>query len=148
MNYHSIAYLMLLCVTLAHTGEIDGTIYEEDQGLGEVSVTLASQTTTTDAAGRFVLENVPPGMHMLRIEHPDGKRVEQVPVTVLSDTRTPFTFDFSEVVVLDEVVVSGSRQPSTPSTRTILGSEIQRVTGAAHDALHALQILPGVTGGI
>jgi len=137
---------MLLCVTLAHAGEIDGTIYEAGQEIGGVLVTLANQTATTDVEGRFVLEDVPPGNHLLRIAHPDGKRVEQVPITVLSDACTPFTFDFSAAaLVLDEVIVPGSRQPPTPSKQTILGSEIQRVTGAAHDVLHSLQILPGVT---
>ena len=147
MRHYVAAYLMLFIAAAAHAGGIDGVIYEAGQEMEEASVTFIVQTTTTDSEGRFVLENVPPGDRVLRITHPDGKRVKQASVFVLSDQRTPFTFDFSaEPLILGEVTVYG--EPiivATPGKQTMQVSEILRMTGAANDPLRALQILPGVT---
>ena len=147
MRYCIVAYLILILAASAYAGEIDGTIYESGRELEGVSVVFAGQTTKTDAKGRFVLENVPSGDISLRIIHPDGKRVRQALVVVLSATSTPFTFDFSgEILALGEVTVYGEPAiEATPSKQTMKVSEVLRVTGAANDPLRALQILPGIT---
>ncbi len=147
MRYCVVPFLMLIFAAVAHAGGIDGVIYEAGQELEGASVTFVAQTVTTDAEGRFALENVPPGDRILRIIHPDGKQVKQASVFVLSGERTPFTFDFSaETLTLGEVVVYGEPViEATPGKQTMQISEIRRMTGGANDPLRALQILPGIT---
>jgi hypothetical protein len=137
----------MVLATSVYGGEIDGVIYDLGQELKGASVTLADQTITTDAEGKFVFENVPPGEHLLRIVHPDGKTVKQESVFVLSDGYTPFAFDFSEkILTLGEVMVYGEPViEATPGKQTMKVSEVLRITGAANDPLRALQILPGIT---
>jgi hypothetical protein len=147
MKHYIVFCFIIILTTSAYGGEIDGVIYESGQKLKGVSVTLADQTTTTNTEGRFVFTNVSPGDHLLRIVHPDGKTVGQRSISVLSDRRTPFIFDFSEeIIALGEVNVYG--KPMTewmPSKQAMKVSEALRVTGAANDPLRALQILPGIT---
>ena len=147
MIYNVIVYLIMILATSVYGGEIDGVIYDSSQELKGASVTLADQTITTDADGKFVFENVSPGEHLLRIVHPDGKTVKQESVFVLLDGRTTFTFDFSaRIINLGEVMVYGEPViEATPGKQTMNVSEVLRITGAANDPLRALQILPGVT---
>lgn len=147
MRYYPTLYLMLILATAANAGEIDGVIYEAGEELEGASVIFESQTAMTDAAGRFILKKVPSGDRLLHILHPDGKRIKHIPVLVLSEARTPFTFDFTaEVLALGEVTVYGDPVvEATPGKQTMQISEVLRVTGAANDPLRALQILPGIT---
>jgi len=146
MRYYPTVYLMLILAAVAHAGEIDGVIYEAGEKLDGASVIFENQTAKTDAEGRFILKNVPSGDRLLHILHPDGKRIKHIPVLVLSEARTPFTFDFTaEVLALGEVTVYGDPVvEATPGKQTMQVSEILRVTGAANDPLRALQILPGI----
>ncbi|MFC1712733.1 TonB-dependent receptor domain-containing protein [Candidatus Poribacteria bacterium] len=147
MRYFITAYLVLFIAAASHAGVIDGVIYEAGEELEGASIVYVAQTATTDTEGRFVLENVPSGDRLLRIIHPDGRRVKQVPVIVLTDARTPFTFDFSTAaLILGEVTVHGAPIiEATPGKQTMQVSEIRRVTGGTNDPLRALQILPGIT---
>ena len=76
MRYCLAVYIMLILVTAAHAGEIEGIIYEAGQELEGVSVIFKNQAAVTDTEGRFVLKNLPSGDNLLHILHPDGKQIK------------------------------------------------------------------------
>lgn len=79
----------------------------EGAPIAGVSVTIAGQTTTTDADGRYVIDDVPVGPHTATIVTPDGYTIvsSPPPFTVPADSEDPITgVDF---VLAEDPTVSG-----------------------------------------
>lgn len=79
----------------------------EGAPIAGVSVTIAGQTTTTDADGRYVIDDVPVGPHTATIVTPDGYTIvsSPPPLTVPADSEDPITgVDF---VLAEDPTVSG-----------------------------------------
>lgn len=79
----------------------------EGAPIAGVSVTIAGQTTTTDADGRYVIDDVPVGPHTATIVTPDGYTIvsSPPPFTVPADSEDPITgVDF---VLVEDPTVSG-----------------------------------------
>ena len=74
--YKTIAILfccMLSSVALAQSHSVQGTLLDESstESIDQAVVSIGSSTTTqSDANGRFLLENISPGIYNIKIQHP------------------------------------------------------------------------------
>ena len=64
---------MLSSVALAQSHSVQGTLLDESstEPIDQAVVSIGSSTTTqSDANGRFLLENISPGIYNIKIQHP------------------------------------------------------------------------------
>ena len=138
------------------TGRIVGTVYERIiqnhvySGiipLNGVTVTISElgRSESTDSAGGFTFENVPPGKYGITaaVAGYDESDVYKVIVESSKSSHIKIYLERASFV-LDEVIVRARRTPKAISRQTVSSDEIKRIPGAAGDALRALQALPGV----
>lgn len=112
----------------------------------EVVVTQPDGTTrrmTTDAGGRWVLTDVPPGKYRVRVAS-DGFQPAELVEEVVAGEATEVTYRLSPETEGIEVTVQGERPPREVTRRTLERREISRIPGTGGDALRSLQSLPGV----
>jgi outer membrane receptor for ferrienterochelin and colicin len=117
-------FAMLACLFLTHTppgyagttGKISGTV--KDKATGEaipgVNVRIDGSTlgASTDIEGRYVILNVPPGLHTIVASFIGYKRVEVQNVRVNVDFTTPLNLELEQGdIELEAVVVQGERTP-------------------------------------
>jgi len=98
---------------------------------------------TTDADGRWRLENLPPGAYKVHVTLP-GFDVLDSNEDVAIGEETDVTLRLKPVSEGIEVVVRGERPAREVTRRTVERREIERIPGTGGDALRALQSLPGV----
>lgn len=112
---------MLFCAPAAEaqsTGTVTGTVV--DAGTGEpldgvdVSITILDLLDATDAQGRFIFHNVPPGAYELRVELIGYPPVTRAISVVGGDTLT-VTFRMElPTLFLEEMVVTGTALKESP----------------------------------
>jgi TonB family protein len=132
------------------TGNLRGLIrLAETDGVvagAEVVVTLpdgSERRITTDAGGRFHIDQVPAGKYRVRVALEGFDPVDSTEEVVAGE-ETDVTFRISPVSEGIEVVVRGERPPREVTRRTVERREIERIPGTSGDALRSLQSLPGV----
>lgn len=134
--------------TLAQTGTIEGTVLHESTGEplagAEVRIIEIDQQQTTDANGKFVFTDIPPGTWTVSISYEAYTTRTKTLIEVQADETTKVKMFPKEVVELETVVVQEDRPPPTVSRKRILGSELIRIPGAANDILRGLTTLPGI----
>jgi TonB-dependent starch-binding outer membrane protein SusC len=94
------------------TGTVMGTITEERTNrpieLAQVSIEGMTIGGLTDARGRYVLDNVPAGTHVLNVQR-IGYRVVSRSIVVRADAMTVANFEIAqEALALDAVIVTGT----------------------------------------
>ena len=100
---------------------------------------------TSDASGRFALENVPPGTYRLKVTSPGFMAVEMdesVVVGEITDVTYRVAPEAEDGAI--EVTVTGERPPREVTRRTIERREIERIPGTSGDAIRSIESLPGV----
>jgi TonB family protein len=127
----------------------------EDRGAAEGSAPKIVATTTTDAAGRFSLPDLPAGAYLVGIEAPDGTSAvfrEQLAAGKSTTTRyevelasaaRPKTPDAGEI---QEVEVRGrARTRREVVDYAVRAEQAKKVAGTQGDVLKVVQNLPGVS---
>ncbi|GIV60476.1 MAG: hypothetical protein KatS3mg043_1565 [Rhodothermaceae bacterium] len=142
--------LCLAAPAAAQTGTIRGTVQDADaQPLPGVHVVVAGtpRGTATDAAGRYRLEGLPAGEHLLAVSAVGFRRAERTVRLAPGDTLT-VNFVLEEVVLQSgEVVVTASRRAQLSNTAPVSLSvmtprELETRNVVALD--EALRYVPGV----
>lgn len=159
-----IVFLFLLASASIHaqkpTGRIRGEVVDKITGapLPGANVILLNQQafkgTTTDAQGKFVLDNIPVGRISLRISFMGYHEVELENLLLVSSRDLIVRVEMEEkIVTTGEVVISASadkRQPINPmamvSTRGFTIEETQRFAGSRNDVARMASNYAGVTG--
>ncbi|MBC7923692.1 MAG: TonB-dependent receptor [Ferruginibacter sp.] len=133
-------------IAFAQSGRITGEIRDEQNlPLPGATVTLdqTNRGTTTDAAGRFNLENVPAGTYQLTIRFLGYKTVV-LPVVTGTDAAPVRVALAPDALLMDAVVVTGTANPqtkleSTVAVTTLNAAQIQnRVPRGTADLLMAV----------
>lgn len=113
-NHLSLALLgSLLCVTQAaaqaQTGTITGQVLDEttQDPISGAAVTVSERTALTNAAGRFLVADVPTGSHAVQVTRFGyGDATQTITVTAGETTVVDFTMT-PEAVELTQLVVTG-----------------------------------------
>lgn len=131
------------------TGEIRGIVYQkklqQPVTSAQIRIVETNQRVPTDANGEFYYRSLTPGTYTLTAYAPGYISSTGVTVTVAPEEIVRVEIYLERVVVpLDEVEVTGERDLPSVGRQSLEGSAIQRVPGAAGDALRALQALPAV----
>ncbi|TVR78203.1 MAG: TonB-dependent receptor [Saprospirales bacterium] len=144
---------LVSCIN-AQSGIIKGKVFDASNRelipFANVFLTSEEAGTTTDIYGEFLLKNIPPGTHELRISFV-GYRTK-----ILSEIEVPANRPLELEIELEpsrtdleEVVVRASpfrRTEESPlSLRNIGVAEIKRNPGGNRDISRVIQSLPGVT---
>lgn len=101
------------------------------------------RTVTTDAQGRFALEDLPAGPYRLTVNVPGFAPIE-ADEDISAGQITELVYRLSPDAPGIEVSVRGTRPPREVTKRTIERGEMQRIPGTQGDALRSLENLPGV----
>lgn len=129
---------------------VRGQVVDAESGaplpLANVLVLEQNRGTTTGQNGRFRIEDVPPGRHMLRVSYV-GFETTRRPVDLApGDTRT-LTIELAPIdMKVDGVTVTGRRvEERALGTETITPQEVKNLpTVLEPDLFRSLQLLPGV----
>ncbi len=130
-----------------YSSNLYGRVITGDEGAPFVTVYLkgTSYGTSTDADGYFMLVNLPPGKHTVRVQGIGYRSAEKV-VEVEDDETSELIFLIEQdVLLMEQVVVSGSRigllQYLPGSAAVITGSELKAIA-----PLTGNEVLRKVTG--
>jgi outer membrane receptor protein involved in Fe transport len=136
--------LALGCSTLwaGSTGKISGTVRDSrtKEPLPGVNVVVQGTTfgASSDPDGRYVILNVPPGVHKVVASFIGYRRFEVNDVSVSVDFTTPLNVDMLEgSVELDAVVIQAER---TPLIRQDLTNPVASISSDAIEALPVTDI--------
>jgi outer membrane receptor protein involved in Fe transport len=124
------------------TGKISGTVRDSrtKEPLPGVNVVVQGTTfgASSDPEGRFVILNVPPGLHKVAASFIGYRRFEANDLRVSVDFTTPLTIEMVEgSVELDAVVVQAER---TPLIRQDLTNPVASISSDAIEALPVTDI--------
>jgi TonB family protein len=132
------------------TGNLTGLIRlsETDAPVAgaQVVITLpdgSERRITTDAAGRFRIDDVPAGKFRVRVALEGFDPIDSTE-DVAAGEETDVTLRLTPVSEGIEVTVRGERPPREVTRRTVERREIERIPGTSGDALRSIQSLPGV----
>jgi TonB family protein len=103
----------------------------------------SERSLTTDATGRFRLDDVPPGTARLTVSI-DGFEPVTSDESVVVGEETDVTLRLMPKSDGLEIIVRGERPPREVTRRTVERREMERIPGTSGDALRSLQNLPGV----
>lgn len=112
----------------------------------EVLVTFpdgSSRRITTDADGKWGIENLPPGKYRVKLSA-DGYQAQESDEDVVAGEAAEITYRLAPETEGFEVTVQGERPPREVTRRTLERREIARIPGTSGDALRSIQNLPGV----
>lgn len=112
----------------------------------EVLVTFpdgSSRRLTTDADGKWGIEDLPPGKYRVKLSA-DGYQAQENEEDVVAGEAAEITYRLAPETEGFEVTVQGERPPREVTRRTLERREIARIPGTSGDALRSIQNLPGV----
>ncbi len=138
------------------TGIISGTVKSADNGsvISGVNVTIVGTklSTVTDASGKFVITNVPPGDYDVKVDMVGYAPKTQGSVQVTMDTTSTADFDLTQQAIQEQAALISRPQsmiaPDVVNTLTQVTSQQETLTredpGNLHTAPGVLSALPGV----
>lgn len=156
--FRKVVIFSILCflssAVYSQNGVLKGTIKDKltNQPLIGANVEIINTTTgtVTDLDGKYILENLKPGLYTIEVTYIgyDMKReaeieVQQIRPTILNFELTENAKQLSEIVIKTSSFKKTAESPL--SLRTIGISEIKRNPGANRDISRVIQSLPGVT---
>jgi hypothetical protein len=139
----------------AQNGRIEGTVRDAINGepvpFANVLIQGSSIGTVSDLDGRFVLDQLTPGLVNLQISFVgyQSKTLFEIDVLGAKTTQLSITLDPS-TTALEEVVVKVNpfekKAESPLSVQSVGAAEIERFPGGNRDISRVIQTLPGVAG--
>lgn len=116
-----IAFTFLTAAASAQTGILQGVVLDEDTGEQVAGATVMIRElgigTATDFDGRYILRNIPVGLHNVITSYVGFNTVTVEDVEIISGERTTLDFSISmSKSELDEVVVTAFRDVSSISS--------------------------------
>lgn len=135
------------------TGSVRGQVLDKRSQAPIVGVLVALETTgigsTTDADGRYALEDVPVGSYTLIVRAPGYRPLAKTDVIVRSNRITYADAVLDQLAVKLEglVVVAGGfpEEEAQPNSITgFSGEEVRRAPGSASDVSRIVAVLPSV----
>ena len=144
-----LTFLLVPAVAFSQTGTIEGTVYDnstqEPLAGTEVQIVQTNERQKTDENGKFVFSAIPEGTYTLVITPPDTELTQETSVIVVAgETLQPEIYVSTAQYRLEEIEVTGERDPKTISKKSIQAEEITRLPGTGGDALRALPAIPGI----
>ena len=135
--------------TIARTGTIEGTVYNNDTKAplagAAVQILQTGERQKTDENGKFVFSAVPEGAYTLITTLPETELIQRTAVTLgAGEKRDIEIYLATEAVRLEGVEVIDRRVPKTVSKKSIQADKIARLPGTAGDVLRALPAMPGI----
>ncbi len=140
----------------ASAGTIDGTIVDRQTRrpveAAAVMVEGSDLTAVSDATGRFRIDHVPAGTHVLRVEAAGYAVLSQADVQVTRGRVSVIALELSAAPTSsfsDRVTVKASAFEQPPGVTTtsygVAYAEVRRSAGAIGDLNRHLQSLPGIS---
>ncbi len=151
--------VMLPLVSIAQRVQrVKGTLTDKESHIPLIGVTITvsdvvpAMGTVTDAAGNFVIENVPVGKHVISATYVgyQGRTLQDVLVTSAREVVLPIEME-EQAVKMTEVVVSHKREHinemAIVSTKTFDVQETERYAGSRSDPARMASNFAGAQGG-
>ncbi len=144
-----LTFLLVPAIAFSQTGAIEGTVYDnstqESLAGAEVQIAQTDKRQKTDENGKFAFSAIPEGTYTLAITAPDSELTQQISVTVVAgEILKPEIYVSTAQYRLEEVEVTGERDPKTISKKSLQSEEFTRLPGTGGDALRALPAIPGI----
>jgi len=151
-----LAILVALRAGAGTTGTVSGVVKDAGSGavLSGANVMIAgtSLTTVTDASGKFIITNVPPGEYEIRAEMVGYGTQKAEAVTVTMDTVADVKFDLKQEAIQESAVVVTRPRPMIdtriPNTLDLITAQQEPLTrtdpASLRQAGGLLGTLPGV----
>ena len=144
-----LTFLLIPAIAFSQTGTIEGTVYDRSTGEPlaglEVRIIQIDTRQKTDENGKFVFSAIPAGPYTLVAAKPDIGLMQPTSIVVAAgETTTAEIYIGTAQYRLDEVEVTGERDPKTVSKKSLQSQEITRLPGTGGDALRALPAIPGI----
>ena len=135
------------------TGSIQGTILDETTQQPIIGANVIIPETirgaATDLDGKFMIERLPVGTYLLRVDYVGYSSRTVSDIVVKSSHPTQVNINLQESVLeLEAAIVVAdyfTRNQDTPASTQVQSSEeIRRLPGGFEDVVRAISILPGV----
>ncbi len=142
------AIIIMPLSALAQTGDIQGTVYQQNIGTplagADVHILETDQNQKTDKNGIFQFTELPVGTYTLVVTHPSEIAPTEISAQISSGDTTEVKIYLGTAVKLETIIVEGQRLPPTISRTEIRGSELLRIPGTFNDTLKGLMTLPSI----
>ena len=147
----TISFLLINIATMAQTGKISGTVYDQQTGEPLIGANVLILNTNfgsaTDVNGEYIINLVPPGEYNLRASYIGYRDVTIQNIRVVSGLTQEVNFEIpSESIATEEVVIISERplieKSSTNAVRIIDSEVLETLPTRDLDDIVALQ--PGV----
>ena len=129
-----LTFLCVPVIAFSQTETIEGTVYnsitQEPLVGAEVRIVQTDERQKTDENGAFVFSDVPVGTYTLVITPLGTELTEETSILVVAgETSKPKIYVRTTQYRLEEVEVTGERDPKTVSKKSIQAQEITRLPG-------------------
>lgn len=151
--FSTILLLLISYFSISQTGIVKGSVNSATNNepifSAKVFIVEAEKGTLTEIDGKYIIENLNPGIYTFKVTAPGFQDQIQNEITVTNSRTVELNFALEQIVIEQkEVVVKAKpfvkRSESPVSLRTLNATEIERLPGAGRDVSKVLQALPGV----
>ena len=133
------------------TGKVIDKVTKQPLPGANIIVIGTNSGAATDAAGRFVIENLNEDIYKLKVRYIGYNTFIETDIRVIRNKATyvedieliPSPLDMEDVVVTTSLFDDNEQAPVSSYTYT--REEIRRAPGSSGDALRAMETLPGVS---
>lgn len=163
MKTYLLPLFLLLLFNLAEAQSgyqtIKGTIIDKESEMPLIGANIELITsdnsfgTTTDIDGRYYIENVPPGRHVMQVSYLGYETMTLPNIVVSAGKQVVINLGMEEsIIALDEVIIKAStpkdktvNEMATVSARTFSMEEVIRYSGGRNDVSRLVSNYAGVS---
>ena len=134
--------------TESEVGVVEGRVFFKGMRrpvpYAQVRIHASIPAQEVDEQGRFRFDRVPPGQHILIVQANFIQDFSKKILVNLGKTTQVDCYVSQNYAVLDEVVVTDTKEPGQMARRQISREELNSIPGANNDVIRVVQNLPGV----